>query len=122
MKHVRVQFSLAVLLAAVAVPLVAHNPRVAETSKTTANSLQTPSATAVVMVVAPDLVADGLPTPWPKKPAFATPDTMMESPKLIANILPTPWPKKPGADAATRILMANVWPTPWPKKPEAAQS
>jgi hypothetical protein len=47
---------------------------------------------------------------------------MMESPKLIANILPTPWPKKPGADAATRILMANVWPTPWPKKPEAAQS
>jgi hypothetical protein len=65
MKHFSVQFSLvAVLLAAVAVP-----------------------------VVGPQLVADGNPVPWGKRPGGVV---ETETLKLMANGWPVPWPKSPG--------------------------
>jgi len=38
---------------------------------------------------APKMVADGFPTPWPKKPSA------VEVPTVVADGFPTPWPKKP---------------------------
>jgi len=45
---------------------------------------------------------------------------VVEAPTQMANGGPTPWPKKPvgaGAVVTTPLQMANGGPTPWPKKP-----
>lgn len=51
------------------------------------------ATTAVPFVETRQQVANGWPTPWPKKPAART---LRETPQQIANGWPTPWPKKPG--------------------------
>ncbi len=79
MKNVCVQFSLAALLLAAVVAVVGNG----------AMAPGAPNARAAVET--PKLVADSLPTPWPKRP-----EMISETPKLVANILPTPWPKRPG--------------------------
>jgi len=61
------------------------------------------------------VVADGLPVPWPKKPAVV----MM--PTVVADGLPVPWPKKPVALVAPAVV-ADGMPVPWPKKPGSVVS
>ena len=82
MKNVCAQWSLvAVLMVAVAVPMVEREPKAAALKSVTVDML------------APKVVADMLPTPWPKKPGL-----VLEVPKVVADMLPTPWPKKPVLD------------------------
>ena len=98
MKQACVQCSfLAVLLAVMAVPGVGNG----------AAADQNAGAAAVV---APTVVAEVTPVPWPKKPGF------VEMPIVLAEGTPTPWPKKPGF-AEMPIVLAEGTPTPWPKKP-----
>ena len=82
MKYVCVKLSIgAVLLAAVAVPVVGNGAK--------AKNLWKPG----VAVQVPQHLASGWPTPWPKKPTVGV---AVEAPQQLASGWPTPWPKKPG--------------------------
>ena len=78
-----VRYWLALLL--VVVPLIGTDTKVAARSN---------SGKATAMPGTE--VANGFPTPWPKKPARMK--VAVPSGVLVANGFPTPWPKKP-ADA-----------------------
>ena len=104
MKNVCVQFSLAALLLAAVVAVVGNG----------AMAPGAPNARAAVET--PKLVADSLPTPWPKRP-----EMISETPKLVADSLPTPWPKRPEMISETPKLVADSLPVPWPKRPGSAR-
>jgi len=76
MKQVCMQCAFAAVLLAVVVPVVGNRAAVA--NRNAESALQMPT-----------VVADGFPTPWPKKPSVA------EVPIVVADGFPTPWPKKP---------------------------
>ena len=83
MKQVCVQCSfLAVLLAVMAVPVVGNGAKTADRNAG--------RAVVVGVVVAPTVVAESGPVPWPKKPGF------VETQTVVAESGPVPWPKKPG--------------------------
>ncbi len=85
MKNVCLRLSLiAVLSAAVAVPVIGHGAKAADAQML---------GPAGLVVEAPTQMANGGPTPWPKKPVGA--GAVVTTPLQMANGGPTPWPKKP---------------------------
>ena len=111
MKYARVQFSLVALLLAALAP----------------GAMASPKAAPAVIRKAPQLVADYLPVPWPKRPGSPTSGTKTTSPQLVADYLPVPWPKRPGSPTSgTKItspqLVADYLPVPWPKRPGSPQN
>ena len=84
MKHVLAQCSLAaVLLTAMAVPLVGNGAKAADRLN--------PART----VQMPTVIAEAFPTPWPCS-GKSCPPVVSEMPVVIAGITPFPWPTGPG--------------------------
>ena len=100
----------ALLLAAMVVPVAGNGAKSAARS----NSRKTTANPAIQ-------VANGFPTPWPKKPGSG--EVVLPTGVQVANGFPTPWPKKPGSVEVvvpSGVQVANGFPTPWPKKPVSA--
>ena len=73
----------ALLMAAMAIPLVGNSAK-------SADRLNSGKMTAK-----PSLVAGGMPVPWPKKPGSV--GAVVTAPAQVAGGMPVPWPKKPGS-------------------------
>ena len=107
MRNSVVRFSLLALVLAVSViPALADASPVPRPKNATSPALYVSSNSGTLTQSSPNVVADGLPVPWPKK--------AVSTPALRADGLPVPWPKK--AIQTPPVLMADGLPVPWPKK------
>ena len=109
MKHVLAQCSLAaVLLTAMAVPLVGNGAKAADRLN--------PGRTVQMPVV----IADAFPIPWPCS-GKSCPPVVSEMPVVIAEAFPTPWPCSgkscPPVVSEMPVVIAGITPFPWPTGP-----